>query len=209
MSCERTLILCLASAVLGAALSIALWNPPHAASQLTAAEPPPLPGPQFAPVPRGMPLPAPANVPLAQAVPARPAIDDGLSPEERINVAVYDNVNRSVVNIVTKIPGSAGFLMFDNSQEGAGSGSVLDKRGNILTNYHVIEGANEIEVTLFDGSPHEAHVVGRDISSDVAVLHIEAPRGIAVPGPFRRFDPSASRPARVRHRQSRSDSNER
>ncbi len=112
---------------------------------------------------------------MAQAVPVRPTVDDDLTPDERINVAVYDNVNRSVVNIVTKIPGSAGFLMFDNSQEGAGSGSVLDKRGNILTNYHVIEGANEIEVTLFDGSPHEAHVVGRDISSDVAVLHIEAP----------------------------------
>ena len=92
-----------------------------------------------------------------------------------MGVAVYENVNRSVVNIVTKIPGTAGLLMFDNSQEGAGSGSVLDKRGNILTNYHVIEGAREIEVTLFDGSQHEARVVGRDISSDIAVLHIDAP----------------------------------
>ena len=109
------------------------------------------------------------------AVRGRAVTDDELTPDERVNVAVYDNVNRSVVNIVTKIPGSSGFLLFDNSQEGAGSGSVLDKRGNILTNYHVIEGANEIEVTLFDGSPHDAHVVGRDISSDIAVLHIEAP----------------------------------
>jgi len=172
---QKNVVLCLASAMLGAALSVALWNQPHVPSQLTAAEPPPLPGPQFAPVPRTTPLPAPGNVALPQAVPVRPTVDDDLTPEERVNVAVYDNVNRSVVNILTKIPGSAGFLMFDNSQEGAGSGSVLDKHGNILTNYHVIEGANEIEVTLFDGSPHEAHVVGRDISSDVAVLHIEAP----------------------------------
>ncbi len=45
---RKNVTLCLVSAVLGAALSVALWNPPHAASQLTAAEPPPLPGPQFA-----------------------------------------------------------------------------------------------------------------------------------------------------------------
>ncbi|HKD35699.1 MAG TPA: trypsin-like peptidase domain-containing protein, partial [Pirellulales bacterium] len=94
---------------------------------------------------------------------------------------VYENDNRSVVNVVTHIPNTAGFLMFDNSQEGAGSGSVLDKRGNILTNYHVIEGANEIEVTLFDGSQHEAKVVGRDISSDVAVIKINAPPELLFP----------------------------
>src|SRR5205085_6800946 len=105
----------------------------------------------------------------------QPVVEDELTQEERVNVGVYEAVNRSVVNIVTKIPGTAGFLMFDNSQEGAGSGSVLDKQGHILTNFHVIEGAREIQVTLFDGSSYEAKLVGRDISSDVAVIHIDAP----------------------------------
>jgi S1-C subfamily serine protease len=172
---RTNVMLCVASALIGAALSVALWNQPHAIVQFAAAEPPPLPGPDLAPGPRVEPAEVPGNAPVPLAVRGRATVEDDLTPDERINVAVYDNVNRSVVNIVTKIPGSAGFLMFDNSQEGAGSGSVLDKRGNILTNYHVIEGANEIEVTLFDGSPHEARVVGRDISSDVAVLHIDAP----------------------------------
>jgi S1-C subfamily serine protease len=65
--------------------------------------------------------------------------------------------------------------MFESLDEGAGSGSVLDKQGHILTNYHVVEGAREIEVTLFDGKSYEARLVGRDPSSDVAVLRIAAP----------------------------------
>ncbi len=107
-----------------------------------------------------------------------------LTSEERVNVAVYESVNRSVVNIVTKIPGTANILMLDNSQEGAGSGSVLDKRGNILTNFHVIEGAREIQVTLFDGASYEATLVGRDISSDVAIIKIEAPAELLFPVTF-------------------------
>src|SRR5207244_5094970 len=104
--------------------------------RLAAAEPPRSTGPRTEPI--GPPSIAP--VPLAAR--PQPLVEDDLTIEERVNVAVYENVNRSVVNIVTKIPNTAGFMMFDNSQEGAGSGSVLDKRGHILTNYHVIEGAN-------------------------------------------------------------------
>ena len=107
-----------------------------------------------------------------------------LTLEERISVAVYENDNRSVVNIVTKIPGTANILMIDTSEEGAGSGSVIDKQGNILTNYHVDEGAREIQVTLFDGSSHEARLVGRDISSDIAVIRIDAPPELLIPLEF-------------------------
>ena len=56
-----------------------------------------------------------------------------------------------------------------------GSGSVLDKQGHILTNYHVVEGAREIEVSLFNGKSFQATHVGEDASSDLAVIRIEAP----------------------------------
>ncbi|HEV2971879.1 MAG TPA: trypsin-like peptidase domain-containing protein [Pirellulales bacterium] len=172
---RKNVVLCLLSAVLGGVLAAGLWNQPNPAHRVTAAEPPAVTGPRIEPVG------TPGNEPLPVAVRARAAVEDDLTPEERVNVAVYENVNRSVVNIVTKIPGTAGFLMFDNTEVGAGSGSVLDKRGHILTNYHVIEGAKEIEVTLFDGTQHDARLVGRDISSDVAVIQIEAPPDVLFP----------------------------
>ncbi|HEX4129630.1 MAG TPA: trypsin-like peptidase domain-containing protein [Pirellulales bacterium] len=110
--------------------------------------------------------PAPAGV--------EPVHDDGLTPDERVNIAVYENVNRSVVNINTK--GVRGELFFiELPSEGAGSGSVLDKDGHILTNYHVIEGAREVQVTLFDGKAYSAELVGEDPSTDIAVIKIKAP----------------------------------
>jgi S1-C subfamily serine protease len=99
-----------------------------------------------------------------------------LAPDERTNVQVYQQANRSVVNIMTRAM-SADDLLFlmSGPREGSGSGSVLDKKGHILTNYHVIEDARQIAVTLFDGSSHEGHVVGFDANNDLAVLRIDAP----------------------------------
>ena len=92
-------------------------------------------------------------------------LDEEYTPEERVNIFVYDKCNRSVVNINTK--GSAGTALFviDIPSEGAGSGSVLDKRGHILTNFHVVEDAREIQVTLFDS-------VGFAIEDFSALRHI-------------------------------------
>jgi S1-C subfamily serine protease len=165
---RRNLFFCFVGAAFGALLTAAMWNRPNHFDQAVAAEPP---GPRGA-------------APLPEAIQRLPPIDAQLTPEERVNVAVYEAVNRSVVNIVTKIPGTANFLMLDNSQEGAGSGSTLDKQGHILTNFHVIEGAKEIQVTLFDGSSYEAKLVGRDVSSDVAVIQIEAPQELLFPVTF-------------------------
>ena len=104
-----------------------------------------------------------------------------LSPEEQINVGVYDRVNRSVVNINTRVAKGDRFNLFEISSEGAGSGSVLDQQGHILTNFHVVDGAKEIQVMLFDGHSYQARVVGQDPATDIAVIRIEAPPESLIP----------------------------
>jgi S1-C subfamily serine protease len=104
------------------------------------------------------------------------ATDDAIfTPEERINIAVYENVNQSVVNITTRAFRSDFSFLDVPTSEGSGSGSVLDKQGHILTNYHVVEGAQQVRVTLANGTSFPAGLVGQDPSNDIAVLRIEAP----------------------------------
>ena len=117
--------------------------------------------------------------PQTTAVPFPPA--DEYTPEERVNIYVYEQVNRSVVNITTEIGGGR-FMMFETpGDQGAGSGSVIDRHGHILTNYHVIEEAKSIQVTLYDGNSYDARLVGVDPSTDVAVLKVDAPAEVLVP----------------------------
>jgi S1-C subfamily serine protease len=96
-------------------------------------------------------------------------------PEERANILVYEKVNRSVVHIRTKVPSADVFFSLEGPSEGTGAGSVLDRNGHILTNYHVIEGASELHVALHNGEEYPATLVGRDALSDIAVLRISAP----------------------------------
>ena len=60
-------------------------------------------------------------------------------------------------------------------KEGTGSGAIIDRSGHILTNFHVIDGARRLEVTLADGSKWPARPVGADPSNDLAVIKIDAP----------------------------------
>ena len=106
------------------------------------------------------------------------------TPEEQTNIAVYEAVNRSVVNINTKATVPTGLFLLEVPSEGAGSGIVLDKQGHVLTNFHVVEGAKEIQVLLFDGSGHNATVVGIDPATDVAVLKVDAPPDLLQPVEF-------------------------
>ncbi|MCH8043719.1 MAG: trypsin-like peptidase domain-containing protein [Planctomycetes bacterium] len=148
---KKYLVVTLASSLLGAIAATALVPSPSL-PQATAQQPRVL-GP-----------------PVARAfVPA-----DGLTAEERTNVGVYEAVNRSVVNINTRTV-QTNLFMFGSELAGAGSGSVIDKQGHILTNYHVIQGAREIQVTLADGKTYVARPVGIDPPTDVAVLKIDAP----------------------------------
>lgn len=106
------------------------------------------------------------------------------SKEELTNIEVYESVNKSVVNISTRSYSRNPFLMTAEPQEGSGSGSILDKSGHILTNYHVIEGASYVSVTLYDGSQFTAELVGADPENDTAIIKIDAPAGQLVPVRF-------------------------
>lgn len=107
---------------------------------------------------------------------------DGLSSEEQTNIRVYDQINRSVVNIQTIT-----FVRdFYNvvPEAGAGSGWVLDQQGHIVTNHHVIGESQRIEVTLSNGESYRATVVGQDPPNDIAVIKVDAPPQDLVPIPL-------------------------
>ncbi len=94
--------------------------------------------------------------------------------DEEINIKVYKKVSPGVVNIITKVF-SYNFIFEPIIREGAGSGSVINKKGHILTNYHVIRSASRLEVTLSNNKKYPAKVVGVDIEDDLAIIKIKAP----------------------------------
>jgi S1-C subfamily serine protease len=130
---------------------------------------------------RAAPRPAaPALPPAAPAIPAEWLKQ--VAADEQVNIRVYAAVNHGVVNITTTTEVQSFFG--DEVSSGTGSGFVLDGRGHILTNFHVVQGADSLQVTLFDGSNHDAEVVGVDPSNDVAVLRIQVPGEKLTPVPL-------------------------
>ena len=89
----------------------------------------------------------------------KPLSADEFTQEEIVNINVYDKVNQSVVNIDTRSVRVDNFFMMAVPTEGSGSGWVLDKQGHIVTNNHVVEGSDSIQVTISDGSTHQAQVI--------------------------------------------------
>ncbi len=163
---HRRVFLCVCSVVAGALTALVWQRPLLVETPLVAQETVPWPATARATPPR------PA-APLAASVQS-PELAE-LTPEERVNVLVYQQANRSVVNINTTAVQGERFLLFEVVSEGEGSGTVLDRQGHVLTNFHVVDGARQIRVTLFDGKSYDAKLVGGDIDTDVAVLKIEAP----------------------------------
>jgi S1-C subfamily serine protease len=98
--------------------------------------------------------------------------------EEQTNIEVYKKGIPSVVNI-TSTAVAFDFFYGPVPQEGQGSGFIIDKEGHILTNYHVIANAREVEVTLHNKKKYKATVIGRDRSHDLAVIQINAPGLVA------------------------------
>jgi S1-C subfamily serine protease len=94
--------------------------------------------------------------------------------EEQLVVNAYDRVSQAVVHI-SSTSYVYGFFFEVVPQEGTGSGFVYDRAGHIVTNYHVVEGAEEVQVTLADGTVVPAQVIGDDPYNDLAVLEIDVP----------------------------------
>ena len=101
---------------------------------------------------------------------AQPAYDS----EEQANIAVYKKALPSVVNI-TSTAVAFNFFYGPVPQQGQGSGFILDKEGHILTNNHVIDNAQRVEVTLSDKHKYKATVIVVDKNHDLALLQINAP----------------------------------
>ncbi len=156
----RQISACLLTACLSSILT--LWW--HDAATLAPADAQDANGPRF-----------PGNQPPRDAL-----VPDGLLPDELVSIAIYENTNRSVVHITSRGLRADNFI-FVEIEEGTGSGSVVDRNGHILTNYHVIENAREITVGLFDGSSWPATLVGADPVCDIAVLKIDAPAEVLYP----------------------------
>jgi S1-C subfamily serine protease len=105
-----------------------------------------------------------------------PAGQSSLSSDEEINVRVYNQVSPGVVNI-TKTAIEYDWFLAPYPTEATGSGCVLDRDGNVLTNYHVVRDADRLEVSLPDQSKFGAKILGYDEQNDLAVIRLEnAPR---------------------------------
>jgi S1-C subfamily serine protease len=99
---------------------------------------------------------------------------ESLDSEEQNNILVYRKNIPSVVNITSKAV-TFDFFYGLMPQEGQGSGFVIDREGHILTNYHVIADARQVEVTMHNRKKFKATVIGTDPAHDLAVIKIEAP----------------------------------
>jgi len=109
-------------------------------------------------------------VKIATTEAAAPA---ALDAEEQNNISVYRRVIPSVVNI-TSTAVAFDFFYGPVPQQGQGSGFIIDADGHILTNYHVIAGARQVEVTLSNKKKYPAQVIGSDRQKDLAILQINA-----------------------------------
>jgi S1-C subfamily serine protease len=104
----------------------------------------------------------------------------GLDFAERRVIEVYQRVAPAVVNITTQVLRRS-FFFEVIPEEGAGSGFVLDEQGHILTNYHVIRGAQSVEVSFGDETVAPAEVIGTDPGNDLAVLKVDVAPELLTP----------------------------
>ena len=120
------------------------------------------------------------------ATPVQPqiTIPQAIVDEQSLLIALYQRVNPSVVNItVYTQQGNEGLLPL-----GQASGFIYDQSGNIITNAHVVSGADQIEVRFSDGSIQEAVLTGKDLNSDLAVIKVDhLPAGV-LPIPLGNMD---------------------
>ncbi len=112
---------------------------------------------------------------------------EGLSDEEIDNILIYKRLNDGVVNI-TSITVEYNWFLEPIPKSGTGSGSIIDQEGHILTNYHVIKDADNLSITLSDGSEYPGRVVGVDPENDLAVVKFDPKGKILTTIPFGNSD---------------------
>jgi S1-C subfamily serine protease len=134
-----------------------------------------------APPPTLTPMPPPTLQPTPGQA-AAPAVAGLVALEQEI-IDVYEDVGQGVVNITNRSYGYD-FFFRPVPQEGSGSGIVYDQQGHIITNFHVIEDAEELFVTLYDGTTVPAELVGADPSNDLAVLRVDVAPELLHPVPL-------------------------
>jgi S1-C subfamily serine protease len=117
----------------------------------------------------------PSGSAFSEAAPAG-LTDPATATDEQNNIEIYRALSPGVVN-VHSTSYARDFFGFVEPQEGSGSGSVIDQDGNILTNYHVIEGATKLAVSFGGQKNYAAQLVGGDPDTDLAVIRlIEKPK---------------------------------
>jgi len=112
--------------------------------------------------------------PFGSAAPAMltaAVADPALATDEQNNIEVYKSVSPGVVYIQSSTT-VRDFFGFAREAEGAGSGSIIDAQGDILTNYHVIANAEKLTVSFGSGKSYPARVVGKDPDTDLAVIRL-------------------------------------
>jgi len=107
----------------------------------------------------------------APAMSTAAVADPALATDEQNNIEVYKSVSPGVVYIQSSTT-ARDFFGFTRQAEGAGSGSIIDTQGNILTNYHVIADAEKLTVSFGSGKSYPARVVGKDPDTDLAVIRL-------------------------------------
>ena len=111
---------------------------------------------------------------------AKGSFDSAYTQDEQQNIYVYEKCNEAVVNITTQVMGINWFLEPVVQEGGSGSGSIIDKRGYVVTNVHVISNASKISISLADGTSYEGTVIGKDVESDIAVIKFNPPDNVTL-----------------------------
>ena len=127
--------------------------------------------------------PQPTPTPIIVVVTPTPLPTEAFAAvdaEEQLVVNIYERVSPAVVHITSQVI-TLDFFWGPVPREGTGSGFVIDRDGHIITNNHVIENAESIEVTLADGTVVPAQVVGADPYNDLAVIKIDVPAEVLHP----------------------------
>ena len=118
-----------------------------------------------------------ASSPSGATSPAGPAAAP-LTDDERNNIEVCQKYSQGVVNITSTSVACCDFFLRPVPQSGMGSGAIIDAQGHIVTNFHVVQDAELLEVTLPNKTKHKARVVGTDPNNDLAVIQIDARTGL-------------------------------